>query len=47
MIIIDFINSLNTFVQILENWTRIAEKGNFAMFETLSPVSSADVDDTL
>ena len=30
--IIDFINSLNAFVQKLENWTRKAEKGNFAMF---------------
>ena len=30
--IIDFINALNAFVQKLENGTRKAEKGNFAMF---------------
>ena len=30
--IIAFINALNAFVQKLENWTRKAEKENFAMF---------------
>ena len=45
--IIDFINALNAFVQKLENWTRKAEKGNFATFVALSTVSSDDVDDAL
>ena len=45
--IIDFIDTLNAFVQKLENWTRKAEKGNFAMFEILSTVSSNDMDDAL
>ena len=45
--IIDFIDDLNAFVQKLENWTRKAKTGNFAMFEALSPVSFDDVDDAL
>ena len=45
--IIDFIDTLNAFVQKLENWTRKAEKGNFAAFEILSTVSSNDMDDAL
>ena len=45
--IIDFIDALNASVQKLENWTRKAEKGNFAMFEALSTVSFDDVDDAL
>ena len=44
---INFIDALNAFVQELENWRRKAEKGNFAMFETLSTVNSDDVDDAL
>ena len=44
---LDFVGALNTFVQKLENWTRKAEKGNFAMFEALSTVGSDDVDDAL
>ena len=44
--IIDFIDALNAFVQKLENWTRKAEKGTFAMIEVLSTVSY-DVDDAL
>ena len=34
-------------MQKLENWTKKAEKGNFAMFEALSTVSFDDVDDAL
>ena len=45
--IIDFMDAFNAFVQIFENWTRKAEKGNFAMFEAFSIVSSDDVDDAL
>ena len=41
--ILDFIDDLSAFVQKLKNWRRKAEKRNFAMFETLSPV----VKDTL
>ena len=45
--IIDFIDALNAFVQKLENWTRKAEKENFAMFEALSTATCDDMDDAL
>ena len=38
--IIDFVDSLNAFVQKVENWIRKVDEGNFAMFESLSAVAN-------
>ena len=45
--VLDFIDTLNAFVQKLENWKRKAEKGNFAIFETLSSVIEGNLDTNL
>ena len=36
--VLDFIDALNAFVQKLKNWQQKSEKGNFAIFDTLSSV---------
>ena len=38
--IIDFVDNLLGFIEKLENWKRKAEKGNFAMFDSLSTEAS-------
>ena len=42
--VLDFIDALNAFVQKLENWKQKAEKGNSAIFETLSSVIEGNLD---
>ena len=42
--VFDFIDALNEFVQKFENWKRKSEKGNFAIFETLSSVIEGNLD---
>ena len=41
---LDFIDTLNAFVQKLKNWKQKAEKGNFAIFETLLSAIEGNLD---
>ena len=45
--VLDFMDVLNAFVEKLDNWQRKVEKGNFAMFETLSSVVDGNLDRNL